>query len=76
MGERQGRRERLGEEVRSHLSSGDIDQGDDAIRHESADVVVADVDVARFAGDLGGFGKLDGRTVVFQDDSGASWGKP
>ena len=38
--------------------------------------MVADEDVARFAGDLGGgFCKLDGRTVVFKDGGGADLGK-
>ena len=75
MGEEQSRREGLGKEVCRHLRGGDVDEDGNAIRHEATDVVVADVDVAGFPGNLGGFRELDSRAVVFKDCSGANLGK-
>ena len=60
MRKEEGRGQGLGQEVRSHLSSRDIDKGRNAIRDEAADIVVAHMDVARFARNLRGLGKLDG----------------
>ena len=57
------------------LRRGDVDQRDNAIRDKAADVVVADVDVARLPGDLGGFRKLDSGAVVLKYRGGVRLGE-
>lgn len=68
-------RERLGEDVRYHVSSGAVDDVDDPTLDEVADLVVADVDVLR---PLGGDFLRDalGGLVVFVDWDGSVDGDP
>ena len=74
MGQEQGRRQGLGEEVRRVVRRGDLDQGNNAVRHQAADVVVADMDMPRLAGNLGGFRQLDAGAVVLEDRCGVRLG--
>ncbi len=55
MGEEQGWGQRFRQEVRRHRRGRDVEQDHYSIGDEPSDVVVADVDVARLARNLGGF---------------------
>ena len=70
MGQEEGRGQGLGQEVRSEFRRRHVGKNHDSIRDKSADVVVADVDVAGLPGDLGGLGQLDGRSVVLKNGGG------
>jgi hypothetical protein len=52
-----------------------VSESDKLVRNQAAYVMVANMDVTRFAGDGRGGGKVDGRLVVFVNDSGEGLGE-